>query len=324
MKEIIYLDTDLIHSYLAQINNGLTGDTTNERGQAIQEEYASSKGSTKTTSGGAVVRSGKVKVPLVLETPDGEVEVKVDVSTFQDETSGTVQTEDGREIISKRLHDNALTNLEDYLQTHSLIKTLDESEENEYVMFQSPFQVFNINYLKTITNPEAMERTALKEYLDKIDSLKAEKQGEIDKASNTTQKNIIKREYDKAIKPIEEIVAGQVKEYNYLNFLLDYLETILPTKTFVRFDNSVALCQDQYLRENPNILMFKYPNKKSDLKLTVLGKKTRKINPSAANPTGEGENFVFDFISILDDLITKVGIGKEDDYIISPIAIYFE
>lgn len=321
LKEILYLDTELIHSYLAQIDNGLTGDTTNERGQQIQDEKHQSASSEKTTGGKAIVRSGKLKVPFLLDTPDGEVEIKVDVSTIQGESSGVIQTEDGREIVSKKLHDNALTNLEDYLVSHSLIKDFEEASENDYIKFQSSFQAFNITYLKTMMNPEALERTALAEIKNSIDELKKEKVRELASISNNAQKNIRKRQYDEAIITNEELLNTQIESFKNTHFLLGYLEDILPTKTFIKFNNSVALCKDNFLREQPNILMYKYPQKNDELKLTILGKKTRKIGTSPEAPLTQS---LFSILSVLDNLMIEFQIANENDYILSPVAIYFE
>lgn len=317
MKEIIYLDTDLIHSYLSQIHDGLPGQISNERSQEVNEAIQSQTSGNSDFGVKSEVKSGKISVPFLLDTPEGKVEVRLDLDKGWKESSSLTQTEAGKELISKKLHDNALEEFIIHLEKEEMIQSIEDSADNSLVKFDSPLQIFNLEYLSAILDPELLPKVMFYEIEKEIDKQKQE----INKISNKSERTTAHRKLKEKYGAIEERMKDETKDFDFLNSALKFMDALLPTKTFGKFNHSFAYIKSEHLREDPKVLMFKYANQSATTQATIIGKKIRKINASEEAPNNDS---LFSAPLIIDNMLIEMEVAADGDFLVAPIAIYFE
>jgi hypothetical protein len=319
MKEIIYLDTGVLHSFLAQNNDGLPTATSNERGEEVNDIHEKSKGFNSRTAFETKLKTGKFEIPVLLKTPEGEAKLVLQPGRFSSKKAVISQTETGKEIISKQLHDNALEVFETHLKKEDLLfSTNDPALEGKFVKCVSSFKIIDFKYLKSILQPKALVEFMFIKSEEEIE--KAER--EIKKAPKEQQPtmkayvNQLTSKVKAEKKLIEEQLIFAEKSINYLN-------DILPTESFILMENTIAPLKNEYLREKASELMFKYGGTSTNLQMTMIGKVTQKVN-GVGMPDFSGNDTFFEFPKILSAVLNPLGIINEGDLIISPIAIYFE
>ncbi|MBM7585799.1 hypothetical protein JOC86_002341 [Bacillus pakistanensis] len=319
MKEIIYLDTGILHSYIAQHNDGLPTATSNERGEEIQDTNEEANGFQSRTSFEAKLKSGKFEIPVLLKTPEGEFKVVIQPGKFATEKSVMTQIESGKEIISKQLHDNALeafvTQLEDEGKMHEIASG---EMEGKMVKVKSNFKIIDFKYLKKIIQPQTLIDFMFMQTDKEMQSLIKEIDSTPNKQERTRQKALINQEQSK----MDKIKKDKKEEFEKIEKSINYLIDILPMESFIVIGNAIAPLKNEYLREKANELMFKYGGASSSLTVTLVGKVTKKITDT--NMPEFNKDPFFEIPAILNSVLSPLGIIKKGDLIISPIAIYFE
>ena len=85
-------------------------------------------------------------------------------------------------------------------------------------------------------------------------------------------------------------------------------------------DKFILILSEEFMREKAKDLMLKYDNGKS-IEIVAIGKITRRINKSS--------NMSFKTLHSLtanafEFFLQSTNLAKKDDFIVSPIAVYFE
>ncbi|MEC0241962.1 hypothetical protein P4H66_19350 [Paenibacillus dokdonensis] len=303
MKEIIYLNTEFLHSFMAQQFEGLPISTTKENSQ--QDTTTSNDGTQKKSFHEieGEIKSGDIGIPGIFSTPSGRARYKYGIDSQFSETLTLAQVEAGKEIISKQLHDNALDEFEKYLVGNSSLHEVDfDSEQGEdyigkYIKLKSTFMLFDLNYVKNLTNS-----TLLKKFF-KIPGIASPNQFKNGKLSPQLESGFL-----------------------MMDTLLEYLESILPTNLFLKQGNFVSPLKSDYLRESSSELNFKY-GEDSELKVCVIGRVTKVFDSFDAGLFKEGGNFNDMSVAInemIHILLNQINTIESGDIIISPVAIYFE
>ncbi|MDL5023339.1 DUF6414 family protein [Bacillus velezensis] len=315
MKEIIYIDTDLLHSYLAQSNGGLILETSNERGEEAKDISEKQAGYRSRTALDTKFKTGNFEIPLFLKTPEGEIAVKIEPGKHSSEKIAISQTESGKEIISKQLHDNAL---EDFIKENDFKSKCEKS--GELVKIVDSFNIIDFNYLLKILQPDTLIDFMMKEYEDELHKLKES----LKTAEGTSaEKQQMRRDLRSLEQEFTRTKDTQIKEFQYTEKTLMYLNDILPTESFLLMKNILTPLKNKFLRESAKELMFKYGRGKDNIKVTLIGK-TTSIVDNVEVPNFNGNNFLFEIPNVLNSVFGPLGILKKGDCIISPIAIYFE
>lgn len=319
MKEIIYLDTDFIHSYLSQIHGGLPGESSNERSQEISDQIQSSTESTNVLGASIDVSTGKITIPVFLETPQGKVNVHLDVSKTSSESSSTIQTDAGREIISKRLHDNALVEMEEHLIEEGLLNKIDNNDiVGKYVKLTTSFRIIDFHYLRKIIQKDKLVKFMFNDRDKELKDLASV----INEMPNGKDKNLKQAQLKQTRKSFDEMKNTTKDEFAFVEEAIDYLNDFLPTQAFLLAGSAILPLKSDCLRERSELLSFKYMDSDEDIQVTILGKVTSKLE-SAEMPDINTDN-LYDFPKIVHVLLNALGLLEEGDAVISPIAIYFE
>lgn len=144
MKHYIYIDKEILNSYISQIYGGILekGKSEKECSQKQVEETKSPEEKIKATLKGGL--SGIIKANI-------ETEIDLKNKTVKE----TDNYNASKEVIEKIYHDNLLDNLIEYINKNEKITTnKDEIEYGKYVTLSLPFNFVNHSYLKSISNNE--------------------------------------------------------------------------------------------------------------------------------------------------------------------------
>lgn len=297
MKHFVYLDTDMINSYLSQVNGGLLKNIINE----VSDEVATGKSegispnskSSKTTLGFAPL----FQIGL---TENGEV-----TST----TNTLTQTESGRELVEKILHDNAFEMLVKNLHEGNDIKDLMEIKIGNYAEIENNFIIRDLEYIVKIYNDEFIE------FLAEQDK---EVQRLVNKEVNTAQKSVYKNHQNEIKKASDRIIAQHKKTQRIFNVA----NNIITFSKFIICEDCIVPLNDKYLRESTEEIRFKYSQK-----IKVLGKYTSTLKEAVSREESYKIGFG-DMFSAIDEVYKEFYINilglKDSMKIIHPIALYFE
>ena len=277
MKHYIYIDKEILNSYISQIYGEILDKERTEKLKNLKqaEELITPEEKIKAT-----VKGG---IPGIIS---GDIDVEYDIK--EKEMNSYTSENESKEVIEKIYHDNLLDNLIEYINNQEeVIKNVNEIKYGSYVFLDIPFNFINHDYLKSISNKP------FKDAFEKIMNVTS---------SNNTQTT-------KQAKTAMELIA------NFTTFF----ESCFPAKQLIITDNLIIPINNLYLREDPNIIDFKYGGN-----IKIIGKVTKDCS--------KDENFFnlynADFgksIQEVKDAMYKIFLTKyKQSFIVTPIALYFE
>lgn len=299
MKRFIYLDTNELNSYIAQIYNGLTTSKEEEKEQNNQKnsEIATEIGVKGNVSGG-------IKSFLSLQ---GDIETgvsaKIDASNTQ-----TI-----KDIETKVIHDEAFDKFINFIEKNNLI-VKENYKVGNFIKHKSSFEVFDLNFFT-----DWFVKGGFVDFLKNNNEKELRKKAkeEIDKLSNSKAKSI-----KNSPQSIEKIIKEQMKEfgeqYDYIEEVINALKSLLPYEKIIMSDDFFIATSDEFFRDKPEMIGFKYGGE-----ISFVGYITNKVTYDNDNkvpndiPLSSIKNLANNAI------LNVLGKGK-DIYIVHPIAIYYE
>ena len=116
--------------------------------------------------------------------------------------------------------------------------------------------------------------------------------------------------------------------YNFklFNDISMYVNNLFKENTLIKINEFVSICENQYIRLSTPQLYF---NNFSDKNITVLAVIITKINEKIPNEFSDSLSELNDFFKNGPALISNIMLGStnvidENDFIVRPIAIYYE
>ena len=295
MRRFIYLDTDTLNSYIAQIYDGLvqTQETETQSSQATdkQSEYTSDLGA-----------------DADLKVFGKGIEGKMDFTyRHLKETSNTELISD---VQTKLLHDNAFDQLINYLNKN---EHLSNHNIGDFIEINDEFYIMDLDYYKKIFNEKKFLDFMKKSDRDKIQAL-LKIQQDIELKQEGANSNEIKKIYTNLAK---SKCAESDKGYDDIKDIIEILCTLVPYRRTLCIADNMVVLNDKYMRDSIDMTSFKFGGK-----IKVLGYITNKITTDTNDSTN---------ISPL----AQVGIGlnqimlsffgqQSSLNIVHPIAIYYE
>ncbi|MGE7874823.1 DUF6414 family protein [Bacillus paramycoides] len=331
MKELIYLDKEFLHSFIAQTNDGLITTKSTELQEQRTETHQESKGAQSRGFTEIQGDSGKFEIPAFLKSPSAKITTRIAPGKNFSESFSIADLEAGKEIISTQLHDNALNDFEKYLHNEELIKVIGDISSNltlesgTYIKTTSHFTAMNFEVIEKMLGDHFFEII--------LHNFKAEKEKSIQEVENDVnikpaQKKVAIQLINKQFKSIEESQTSEIKQ---VKTMLEYINQTVPAKAFFKMEKFFIPLKQTFLRENIDELIFKYGQKNSSVKATLIGKVTRKISieetqfPDFSNMTSQPPQNVFGaFLGFPLGILGTFDVIKANDFIVSPVAIYFE
>lgn len=289
MKHFIYMNTEIINSYISQIESGLTVGNHQE----VTDTTTEVQGKSRTEPQQQV--EGKGTLGFVGITAKLNSEINTQSSTL-------TQVEAGRELIDKILHDDSFNKFYKYIRDEGKIKNEKTSNMGDYIEKKENFKFWDLDYLIEAFNEKTVEfivNSSLEEEVKKL------------KEQGKTVKNFEMKNMAKTIK--EPIVSGME--------IIRICREILPCSKFITTNNMIVPINEKFLREEIKSIRFKY-----DCKLDLIGRYTG--NYLKENTTFEEERGFHEVFKSLDEMsliFIKDIIGIDiNSKIIEPIALYLE
>lgn len=295
MKEIIYLNTKLVNSMLAQLNTGLITKLINEQGitDTKGESTNETVSSTLNYKGSITVFSGGV----------------TSADTFTDATN-VVFSKNNKDLIETALDDYSLDILLNNLQKENIIKN-ENYQDGNLILSKGSISSYNFNQLQDISSLEEL-KNILPNY-DKFSKMEYE----LKKAKfGTPNYNNLKK----------QLADNPWYNFKLFSDISMYVNNLFKENTLIKINKFVSICENQYIRLSTPQLYF---NNFSDKNITVLAVIITKINEKIPNEFSDSLSELNDFFKNGPALISNIMLGstnviEENDFIVRPIAIYYE
>ena len=293
MRRFIYLDTDTLNSYLAQMFDGLI--------QGKSEESEDKRGIEK-QNGIKTTALGELALKLWGKGVDASFEAAY-------ERLKTVANEEMfRDVQTKIMHDNAFDHFYEYIEDENLLNC--ENEIGSFVAVEDNFYIFDIAFYQKLFAENGFVTSVAK-----ITEMNAEKkiQEQFDALPREQRRDkSIKGKFDDmrreaTAKTQNGFVAGKT--------LIEMLASIIPYPQILCIKNYLVVLNENFMRDSISTAAFKYGGK-----VNVVGYITNKVTAQTETPASE---FAGIGNSIND--IMKVFFKNVDEmYIVHPIAVYYD
>lgn len=295
MRRFIYLDTDTLNSYIAQIYDGLvqTQETETQSSQIsnLQNERISNLGA-------------DADLKVFGKGIDGKINYTY--SHLKD----TSNTELISDVQTKLLHDNAFDQLMNYLNKNQL---LSNCNIGDFIEVYDDFYIMDLEYYKKIFD-DKMFLNFLKETENtKLKALLKEEQ-DVELSQDIVNPNEIKRKYTNIVK---EKCEESNKEIENTKNMIELLYTILPYRRILCISDNIVVLNDKYMRDSIDITSFKFGGK-----IKVLGYITNKIDNLLKSNSNISPLAQIGIV-INKTLLSILGQEKSIN-IVHPVAIYYE
>lgn len=295
MRRFIYLDTDTLNSYIAQICDGL-----------IHEEEIESQ--TKKDSAVHTIVSPEIEIDTDLKVLKKGIDGKVSMS--YEKLKKTENTELIKDVQTKILHDNAFNHLVYYLTEKKLVNTSDDI--GSFIEVKDFFNICDLDYFIRL-----FEEKIFFEFMK--DSEKSKIKNELKPLQDEELKidganiNLVNRKYIEIYQKRSKDIDGTYEE---LKKLLVLLNTIIPYGRTMLVSNNMVVLNDKYMRDNIEMTSFKYGGK-----INLLGYITNRINSENQK---ENTSTLSSILDVVNQMMLHLLGGFNELNIVHPIAIYYE
>lgn len=298
MKDFIYLNTKLVNSMLAQLDQGLILKNISDKTDITTNQEEG--GSEKTTE----LNAG-INLPLSAGTRHNETEIdkySVIYSTSNTQLIETVIDDYALELLSKKIE--------------SKIKTNSSVKEGEFIQRTEKIRVFDFAKLKETIDKSFLEKLKPEIFSEYEDAKKQLKK--VSKANAEKHKT--------RIKELEEELEKSVPNlFEQINAFSSYMDTLFDNSKIIKIGDTLSICENDYIRVTPSLLSIMNI---SEMEATILGTVIAKVNDEAGLESLPSMD-AFDTVSnisnsFMDIMMRSFKIIRTDDYYVRPIAIYFK
>lgn len=297
MKEIIYLDTKLVNSIIAQNDQGLVLKRAFDKGKTNSNSEETTQATSLNTSGGVTVGAN----------------FNVNRGESNTDKQSLVYSETNKELIEVATHDYALDILLEILKDEIVNDCADDGQfiqQNDRVTFYDFKKLY-----------ESMDTEKLKLLMPDIFQPIEKIEKELYKISKS---NKIKFE-DKRTELQKQLDNSLPKIFKKLNTFSDYMVGLYDGAILAKINNTLSICEPENIRLKPSLLsIMNLSNRKATILGIVVAKESG--NSSIDNLQTDSANEVISNVanSFMEIVITSFDIASKGDYYVRPIAIYFE
>ena len=318
MKEIIYLDTNMINSALSQLDYGITQSFGMERKKEFEEGIID----TNSTMNGSEV-GGKGKFSSVIL--GAETVSKFSEENLEGYEESETLLEGQKEFLNRAFHDFSLDLLIKKLQERNLLKyDLEECKPGDFYLHQSEqFKIYNFEVLRRMVDSEIVEGLLsinLNQYKEELKDLekKHPKKGRKQEVILEIErlKSIIKKE--------ESDKKSSEHGFNMARLISNFGYSAFPNTTLLISGDTISLLDNHFLRL-PNISVLPTHVRKHKILCRVHMKKEK---TTSATQVSQGDNPA-QVLEEIPKLLTGIlldsfGITQVDDFFVTPFAVYYE
>lgn len=292
MRRFIYLDTDTLNSYLAQIYDGLIQ---NENLEA-QYKKSTNKQNSFTTS-----LAGKIAFKLFGKGIDANAQ-----ATYE-HLKSVADDEIVRDVQTKILHDNAFDQFMNYLHEHNL---LSGCNLGKFIEVQDEFYIFDIAFYQ-----ELFAKDGFVDLLTQIQDMNTRKEAEKKVEDFSREQRRSKNTQSKINEIVQDALDKNHENWDSIKKMVEMLAAIIPYPRILCISNYAVVLDEKYMRDNISTAAFKYGGI-----ITVVGYVTNKVMAQADTPIS-----TFSGIGNSMNTLTKLFFENVDEmYIVHPVAIYYD
>lgn len=296
MKEIIYLDTKLVNSLLAQQNSGLITKLVNEDA----ESDARTEGSTE-----QVTTSSDVGVAALLKAAGSYSKTNVDNYNF-------VFSKSNKNLVETALDDYSLDLLITGLEAKELIKHSDY-QDGDLISVSGELTVFNFEQLANTSDLEEIEF-----FLPGYDEFKS-LQSELRKIKSKDKHLPRTKQIQK------ELSRNGWNNFETMKHMSSYLTKLLPETNLIKISNTFSILPLEFLRVQSVQLSFMQLGKRKIKMLGICSSTFDEQIPSDFSHMKDSSLMLkYAPTTILNIMLGSFGMVNKDDHLVRPIAIYFE
>lgn len=294
MKRFIYLDTDTLDSYIAQIFKGKI-ESYSESNQSNAESHNQTKKS--------VTPSASADFKLLGKGFDAKTQL------FIEKLGSVVETSTVNKLETKALHDYAFDLLIDYVKENDLLKG---ENIGNFIYAKSNFYIIDLLYYKDLFNNDNFISYLID---SEINNLKEEFSNKRKKLieDNTSQKDLNTFDREKK-KILNDKKKSLDEEYENIKNIYNIITYTIPYERLLVMDDYIVILNDKFMRDNSLMTSFKYGGN-----INLYGYITNIIG----GKTDQELPFLSETINILNTTILPFFINKDEVKIIHPIAIYY-
>lgn len=292
MRRFIYLDTDTLNSYLAQIFDGLIQSEDSE----TQHQKKVNKQNSVTTS-----LAGKIALKLFGKGVDANAQ-----ATYQ-HLKTVADDEMVRDVQTKIMHDNAFDQFMNNLHEHNLLKGADVGD---FLIVKDEFYIFDIAFYQKL-----FVKDGFVDMLTQIQDMNTRKEAEKQTEEFAREQRRSKIVQGKVNETVQEALDKNHENWDSLKKMVEMLAAIIPYPRILCISNYAVVLDEKYMRDNISTAAFKYGGK-----ITVVGYITNKVMAQANSPIS-----TFSGIGNSMNTLTKLFFENIDEmYIVHPVAIYYD
>ncbi|MCY7035295.1 hypothetical protein [Streptococcus sanguinis] len=296
MKEIIYLDTKLVNSLLAQQNSGLITRLVNENGVSDSKTESNAEQQTVTSD---------IGLSALLKANGGYSETNIDSYNF---------------VFSKSNKNLVETALDDY-SLDLLIKSLDESQKIKYSEYEDGDIISTTGELTAFDFKQLAEASNLVEIesmLPGYDDFKR-KRMEVRKIRDRD------KYLDKSKRLQSELEADSWNSFDMLKNMSSYMKKLLPETNLVKINDTFSILPIEFLRVQNVQLSFMQLGKREIKMLGICSSTIDEQIPSDfSHMYGSSLMIKYAPTTILNIMLGSFELIEKGDHLVRPIAIYFE
>ena len=243
-KDYIYLDEELLNSHLAQFEKGLLTKETNERGMESSD-------STNESIDAETGINGILGIGLKLQSKVSE-------------GGGSTESEFTKNIVENVLHDYAVDLLIQHCTDNNILFDFSAASEGSFVTYSSPFQIYDFNYLKDLTDPNII--------------------GPI--LPNTPQKPSSQSCKRDQIEYQKQKHASQkcTETFNLIHNLSVFADKLLSDSILIKVQKGIIICKRSKLRLNKAQVSFENESNRKIQVFGVVSTKKEETHPQGVFP----------------------------------------
>lgn len=297
LKEIIYLDTKLVNSIIAQNDQGLVLKRAFDKGETNSNSEETTQAISLNTSGGVTVGAN----------------FNVNRGKSNTDKQSLVYSETNKELIEVATHDYALDILLEILKDKIVNDCADDGQfiqQNDRVTFYDFKKLY-----------ESMDTEKLKLLMPDIFQPIEKIEKELSKISKSN-----KIKFEDKITELQKQLDNSLPEiFKKLNTFSDYMVGLYDGAILAKINNTLSICEPENIRLKPSLLsIMNLSNRKATILGIVVAKESG--NSSIDNLQTDSPNEVISNVanSFMEIVITSFDIASKGDYYVRPIAIYFE
>jgi hypothetical protein len=292
MRRFIYLDTETLNSYIAQIYDGLI-KTHEENTQQIDESSEESSHS--------ISPNAAIDFTLLGKGMEGKIEY-IFKSLKANKDSTLIN-----KVETKMLHDNAFDLLINHINKHEDLK---DGNIGKFIELFNSFYILDFLYYKELFNDANFINFLIDSSMENI--IKEIENEKSKLTTGTPNKKQIIKEIDNKLAAFRK---EQESEYSNALKLIDIITKIIPYQRVLCINDCIVTLSDEFIRDNIQMSSFKYGGK-----IKVFGYITNIIHKN----TDQNLPIFAEIINKINSAILPEIVNKDEVKIIHPIAIYYE